>query len=317
MLAIPLVHFDTGHIINMVHWRRGKTRQTDSRLVAYAAISRAVTGGRVQLLFNPSCCLEWVEGAEDPRQWQELSEFFETAPLVKELEQTVVYLVELIEETRRHFPALSLPKVPLVRHVAEITPELIALAQHHLEMEWARDLKPLKSPGSRAGVKLSVDRSAEFADRNRKIIMERVEGWRAAILATRKGFRCHGAKNMTQAAKMEWANRAQRLSGLLTASDPGVDQRRLGELIDFERLPACSLYLNALWRYAKAMSEQGPEDNDVDDWLQVPAIAYAHYSLVERRLANHLVTGTPSIRSRLFSDPVEFASALGLDTEIR
>gem|GEM_PF-5058888 len=132
--------------------------------------------------------------------------------------------------------------------------------------------------------------------------------------STRDSFRQNNAKFIPREAKVEWAFR-QQLSEVLKSVNPDIDQNRLAELLDVDRLPACSLYVNSIWRYAKAIKDYGPDENDSDDWSQVPGIAYADFSLIEKSLRHHLILGDPEAKSRIFNDPIEFARALSLPME--
>lgn len=320
VLRIPLIYFDTNHIIEMVRWRKGTCSAPMERIQAYAAISQAVTQGHVRLLFSSPSCFEWVEGQEDSTQWPELVEFFETSYLEGlEVDAGLAYTIELIEETRRHFNKLSLPRVNIVRPILEMSPEFVSLVKHHPAWNSMREAQPFKSPGWKIGLRNSAFGSARFSRTHSASMQERKNGWRDAVMATRKTFLEGKSKWMLPSAKIEWANRAHFLAEILSSSDPWIDQTRLADLINFDNCPACSLYLNALWLYAKNLPDKGPNDNDADDWLQVPAIAYADFSLVEKKLRNHLVShlpkgmqGTPQLATRIFSDPVKFAERLRL-----
>lgn len=296
----------------MVRLRRGRSKRPEHRRRAYEAISRSIIQGHVQVLFNASQPLDWTEGPNADRNLEEFCEFYETAlhPAM-EVDSLLAFTLELIEETRRHFPEMSSPHVPIVRPILELSQPLIDLAQHHPKLVCWRTMTPTPELDFSERLRRRVLSAGGFSKDNPDAMRERIDGWKDSAIATRNHFRDVGARGMTQEAKVEWANRAQFLDAVLSSSDPWIDQKELALILDFNRCRACSCFLNAFWRYAKGLSQAGPAHNDSDDWGQIPAIAYADYSLIERTLRNHVVAGTPSLDSRVFHEPESFAQAVG------
>jgi hypothetical protein len=90
-----------------------------------------------------------------------------------------------------------------------------------------------------------------------------------------------------------------------------IDQDELWQKIDVYQGRACAAYIRALRYYVLERGSKPPDQNDADDWLQVPAIVYADVALTEKRLRHYLTSGTPSLRQYVFSNPDDALRILG------
>lgn len=309
VIGLPRVYFDTRDVINMIEIDLGQARLTDVRRDAYTRIANAVKFGRCTVLFNPAACFEWVEAA-NRRPWREFADFFLSAGHAGiEVDTNFAYLFELIEELRRVAPELRVPPNDALRPIGQVSPAFLALSHHHPDLAAYRTMSPLPPQEWKQGLLEWSERAEHRYQNDRASMRQRIDDWRYAVMLTRAEFRRRNANRVNAFA---WAKVQQRLGDVVASCNPEIDLDALASEFDVTQCRACSIFLNAYWRYAKGCPDKGPHDNDSDDWGQVAAIALADFSLIETPLCRHLCAGTPSLRDTVFCDPVEFASAIGL-----
>lgn len=281
----------------------------ERRRNAYQLLSRHVARGYCTILFNPAGCLEWVEGNRPERPWDQLSEFFETAPLVLEVESLLAYLVEMLAEVQRVRPNIRLPAPPVLRPVGEIGSELSELLKRHPAWAaiWTGELPPAQPLA--IAIRGWVARARHHATVRPDVMQERIEGWRDAMA---ENARRDSRRKLSKTDIDDWAVRANQLDAVLTAFDPALNVNEVLAEADFSRGQACSAYLNGMWYYIRERGSRPPDENDVDDWGQVPAMAYADYALTERRMRHYLVSGSPALEGVLFHQPQDLVRAMGL-----
>ena len=273
-----------------------------------------IESGECTLQFAPSMIMEWIEGARDDTRGKEFAGFYCRAhnPIV-EVNDALFYTIELVEETRRHYPGLAVQKVPKTNRLGEVLPEFLDLMRLLPKEEVKGDIgSAAPAPGDRKAIENWFHGCGKFCRLHPDRAHSRVTGWDEGVAETSRHYNQGNLRGVSQKAKMRWAYEQCFLRQILCAAAPEVDQKRLAQQFDFSRCEGCSLFLEAHWRYAKSRSTADPDPNDSDDWAQVPSISISDYALIERKLADFLCTGTPSAKHRIFYDPAAFVRALSV-----
>lgn len=302
----PKAFLDLNHVIEICRIRAGKSGETGTRREAYELISEAARTGRCTVLFNPAVFMEQADTDGAQERCEEIAAFFESCLSIREVETQHAYLFELLEEVRRHVPDLPLPRVPVVRPVGDVWNEHQAVLRHH--PAYPDDF----GPRMEVTVRTWMAHLLEMARVQPHVIDMRKDGWRHSVEVSRPLFEAVDVDAIPHGSKVNWAKQALELHGVLASAAPDVNQEAVLPQIDFDRCKACRVYLRGYWHYTRHLAGRPATDNDADDWIYVPAVAYADLALIERAMCHHLVSANPDLVGRVLRRPEELVEALGL-----
>jgi hypothetical protein len=159
------------------------------------------------------------------------------------------------------------------------------------------------------GIRDHVSRALALKEERPGVFREKVDGFRAATLQDMEILQKRKSKTISSIEIFEWIKRRLKVDRILRPLNPGVDIDQILDSIVLENCPATALYLK-MHEFRLRNVGQKLKDNDVDDWLYVPAIRYADVVLTERNLAGYVGQADPVIAARVTDNPNEAVSIL-------
>ena len=311
MLRAPRVFLDLRDVIEVCRVRQGVRHPGSLHRREYERISSAVARGLCTVLFNPAVIAEFADAPTRVEPWNDVVDFFTTAPSVLEVDSLHAYTFELVDEVRRLAPTIGLPSVPILRAPGEWSAATMELLAHH--PDWSRHgkLQPLSKPKNIA-LRDWAESMRRMTRREPETLQARVDGWRESVAQTRPYFRTVAKDDIAAAAIVHWMKHANRLDAIIASAAPTVDVEQLLARVDIRRCPAAYAFIRAFWVYVRELGERAPNDNDGDDWVQIPAIVHADFALIEKRLRHYVTAGSPELAHRVFTKPADLLAALDL-----
>jgi hypothetical protein len=314
-LRAPRIYLDLRDVIEVCRVRRGVSRTSEARRSEYQTISNAVINGICTVLFNPAVCAEFDATPPGVEPWEDIVEFFTTAPSVLEVDSLYAYTIELVDEVRRLLPGIPLPSAPVLRAPGEWNEATMELLRHHPDWKNRGELIPASRPKNLA-VRDWMDSMRRMAHREPATLRARIEGWRESVAQTRRYFHSVAKDAIAPDALVHWMRHANRLDAIITSAAPEVDASQLLRRVDIRRCPAANAFVRAFWVYVYELGDRLPGDNDSDDWVQVPAIVHADFALVEKRMRHYLTAGCTELAARVFTKPADLVRALELPARV-
>lgn len=281
------VFFDTNHLVNLVHLRRGQTLRGghgEERVAAYRTLDDWLTTGRCVPLFYEPMTYEWIRQRSETGA-REIAAFLDSAITVKRvLPDPLVFVVEALNEAQRIEPRLGFPGFEVVREFM-FDGDLVEWFNEHWphEDEHATMLGHPAARSEKVTVGGFVDALAAHVRAGEDPWKVALDGSRYALTQTRETQRKHGSKGkLTDGFRRFWLKSAQRLDEVIRRMAPDLDADDLLARIDLDACPALQLHLDAYWSYAKATEE--PKAGDFVDLTMFAVLAYADVALIENRM---------------------------------
>lgn len=164
------------------------------------------------MVFNPAVYAELVDGLHSDQPWDDVADFFRTAPSVIEVESLVAYTIELLEEVRSLLPDLQLPRAAILREPGEWSPEMVELLRHHPDWQGRGVIVPHKRPKDVA-IRDWRDSILRVARGEPETLPSRITGWRESVAVTRPYFRTVAKDAIAPEAIIHWMKHANSRGG--------------------------------------------------------------------------------------------------------
>ena len=310
ILAAPKIYLDTCHLINIAKVRSGNDQSVlESRWAAYARIDNLIRNCHFGLVFNPAAPLDWLNGNATLESALEIADVVDSAHLQYEFEvDTFVYLHEVLKELRRLDPDLSLPEYEVLhvracnrtarRALAVLINTVPSFFDEGELVDNSNELPPDVPFGT---AREAVERAWKFKQERPHVFQERVDGYKDAFNRDLDTFGNRSSKPIQSRDFVEWMTRYLRVDRILTALNVDVDVDSLLGNVEISNCPAANLFFNA--REKRVRAANAPADNDVDDWLYLPAFAYADLVLTERNLRSFIQQADPALVDNATHEP--------------
>ena len=281
----------------------------ENRREAYAQIDDFIRKQHFGLIFNPAAPIEWVDGNATLESALEIAQVVDSALLQYELEMdTFVYLHEVLKELHRLNPALSLPEYEILhvrdfnrtarRALAVLVNTVPSFFDEGELLDNSNELLPDVPFGT---AREAVERAWKFKQERPHVVQERVDGYKDAFDRDLDTFGNRNSKSIQQRDIIEWMKRFLKVDRILNALNSEDDVDSLLSDVEIPRCPAVHLFLNA--REKRLRAANAPHNNDVDDWLYLPAFAYADLVLTERNLRSFIQQADPALADKATHDP--------------
>ena len=309
ILEPPRIYLDTCHLINIAKVRNANDSVPENRRAAYAQIDDLIRNRHFGLIFNPAAPIEWVKGKATLESALEIASVVDSAILQYELEtDTFVYLYEVLKELNRLNPTLSLPEYEILhvwdcnRAVKRALAVLVNVVPSFFdEGQLPDNAESLPEDVPFGTARDAVERAWKFKHERPRVVQERVNGYIDAFDRDLDTFEKRKSKSIQQQDIIDWMKRFLKVDRILNALNSHVDVDDLLSNVDVSRCRAVNLFLKA--REKRIRAAHPPHENDVDDWLYLPVVAYADLILTEKRLRTFMHQADPALAAKATHDP--------------
>lgn len=308
----PRVLIDTGHLVEIARMLHGQpVRLPGGWQDAYSTILEFMRNGEVVPLFYEPLAYEWIQGTSESRQRELASVLDEAVAVMTVASDHVILRLEATMEAARVAPALGFQSHSPIRRFG--TDPALARWKRSMYPEDASKLirAPVYATAAGKLTVQSVVRGIAAAVQNGLDAWnEAKSGHEEAVRTTRTTQARYGRPGLPPAHwKRHWLKTALGLDATITLHAPDQNADEIIESMDITRCPAISLKTDVLWQYARRPNE--PEENDLIDLATLAPMAYADFTLTEKRLADLVRQSRhPEIAERVHRNPAEFVGAL-------
>ena len=303
----PKIYLDTNHLINIANVRKRREPQPGRSDEEYRRIDEYIKS-YCGLIFNPYAALDWVERNATEESASEIAAVVDSAKLKYHLEADyLVYTREVLDQCCKQDHKLKVPALPPVfQNISDNSTFLSSLCtlatqvpdyleESQLERFQQNGHIPVEIPI--VSVREWVTETLNWKEKNPDTYQERIDGFRASLsedIARKDEYFSDRLRY-----QRDWIKRLLKIDRILRAYNPGIDVDGVLEKIEIEDCPAIDLY----WTVREKRMKSGipPNDNDVDDYMYIPAIPYADIVLTERQLRGFVLQTDKSLESKVFS----------------
>lgn len=305
MIIKPLkLYLDTNHLINISKMRNGEQLPDGQSVEAYKYIDDCIKSW-CGLIFNQFSPLEWFEGAATPQSAAKIAAVIDSAAFRYLLESDdLIYTREILDECFKINPDLKIPKYPILQSLHDKTPFLSAEGIMVKEIPGYFTQDELKKIGNPPSFPIDIpvrtvgawaEESLAWRRRNPEKCQERINGFNEALLEDIAGKdEYFKDKN---GYRLRWLKGHLKIDRILGVNS-GIDIDDILKKINYDNCPAVTLSWTV--REDRMKSGRPPEDNDVDDYIYLPAIPYADIALIEKKMCNHIIQADKRLKNKVF-----------------
>jgi hypothetical protein len=257
------------------------------------------------LIFNQFSPLEWFEGAATPQSAAKIAAVIDSAALKYIIESDqLVHTREILDECLRINPNLKIPNYSVLQSLHDKQNFRSALGiivneipgyftQKELEKIGNPESFPIDIPVNT--ISASAEESLKWREKNPQKCQARIDGFNEALLEDIAGKdEYFKDKN---GYRLRWLKGYLKIDRILGVNS-GIDIDDILKKINYDNCPAVTLSWTV--REDRMKSGRHPEDNDVDDYIYLPAIPYADIALIEKKMCNHIIQADKRLKNRVF-----------------
>jgi len=316
MIALPpKLYLDTNHLINIARIRGGDSLGSSEKYRHdYIFIYKCIRDAACAIVFNFFSPLEWIEGEATEESALQLASIFDTAECIYQLEADVfIYLSEVLDECRRLNSKITLPLFSpwmYLQKDSQYTPAHTVIAKHIPDYHFG-------SPSGKTPVfpdhvpvlpiAEHVREVVQWQKQHLEVVQERINGHNETLLQDAE-FAGDDFSHFTREQVVGWMKRFLQIDKVLKAISPDTDIDTLLPRVNLENCPATRLYMSI--RENLVRRKYRPQRNDCDDFIYLPAVPYADFSLIERTLAGWILQTDSRWQQQVFHRPTDLADAL-------
>lgn len=309
----PKLYLDTNHIVQVSKIHRGlPLGSSEMYRDDYIFINKCIQEAASALIFNFHAPLEWVEGRATEESALQLASIFDKAECIYQLESdNYIYLSELLEECKRLDASVVFPKLPILHYLqkgSQYTPAETTISKHVSEYSFgSTDKSTFPDYVPVVSISEHVRETLRWTQKNPDVCKERIKGHNETV---RQDIEYAGDVfiGFSQDQIVGWMKRFLQIDKVLRVASPRADIDALLAKIDITKCRATYLYIRI--RENLIRRRYRSEENDCDDFIYLPAIPYADFSLIERRFAGWILQAKEDLKARVFCRPMDAANAV-------
>lgn len=317
----PKLFLDTNHLINIAELRKGESLSGKQLLEAYSTIDQCMAQ-HFGLVFSPTATLDWADGDATEESASEIARVLDSAKLRYLMEpDTSVYLREVLDECHRVHPELSVPKFDVLHLVSDdgdYEPSELKIAARVPDyfskdamQAWANLIEAGITRVPNPSVQMHAKEAIRWKRGHPETYNKRVQGFKEMLLEDMKGAKEHSSNR--QGFHVAWLRGYLKADKVLAAWNDALDADSAVSILkelDLRQCPSVWLYIRAHEHRMKL--GHVPPDNEVDDWFNLPVVAYTDLVLVDRGFRDLIVRADRNLESKVFADPADAAQALSV-----
>ena len=319
ILMPPKVYLDTNHLIHIDKLRAGKAVPQKCR-AAYELIDELIRKHQIGLVFNFMSPIEWLDGNATLDTARQLAAVVDSAKLQYYFEGDEFFLTaELVAECRRIDATLNLPLLEIlqVRNDSgriRTTPGTLckAIPGFYEGRPIPQYLTGIEPPAEIAvySVGKYVEGAYNFRQANPESVVDRVAGFNSTLIddMTKAIPRLRDKDLVSISDIPRWLKRYLRIDKILSAMNPDCNIDDIVGRIEIERCPGLALWFKV--REHRIRANYAPKDNDIDDWIFIPAMPYVDLTLTEKNLRDLVHRADSRLKASVVSNPNDAADFL-------
>ncbi len=309
----PKLYLDTNHIVQVSKIHRGlPLGSSEMYRDDYIYINKCIQEAATALIFNFHAPLEWVEGKATEKSALQLASIFDKAECIYQLESdTFIYLSEVLEECKRLDASVVFPKLPILHYLqkgSQYTPAHSTISKLVSDYNFGSiDKSTFPDHVPVVSISEHVIETLRWKEKNPEVFEERIKGHNETLTQDVE-FAGDDFVGFSQEQIIDWMKRFLQIHKILRVASPKANIDALLGRIDITNCPATYLYIRI--RENLIRRRYRPEENDCDDFIYLPAIPYADFSLIEKRFAGWILQAEGELKASVFCRPIDAANAV-------